>query len=830
MRKFKFIFLLILLIISSTIIVTTINTTKTEKVSIKGNDRTVYTTAPNTSKEKTYIEGKVTKENCSYELTGDGKLIIYNYIEDVDSVIVEGDIDGHPIDDIDTKTFSHCENLEIIKVSNDIKNTQKIENFEKNDILSNDQYTVYLTTKEYNSDYIKFLSLSKEQRQKIGEAPKKFIVSVRNVDLEKDDDITVKADEIPTSYCMTTQNVISHTFQKYGNIKINVEYQGEFPLCSSYAGMKSFETYISLNFPDKKSNPENFSELHFRFMMSRGKQYDNAFETAYLYGDGTVVPNNLYNGRYIKEPVGPVDESVLSYKEASTWKNDSDERKRNIYKFLMGNYDANAYTASLSQSQLDAAYNLIHTGNDVPKYYVMGCVGFNSISGDDKRNTDSKVQQNIAETRKKIKQHIMKNGSLRTYVRGIKNTQYIQDDKITTNKMLTFYRKNAPSNTEDSHAVSIVGWDDNFSKDNFTGLANKPEHDGAYLAVNSWGTNWGPQNGYFWISYDDYTVEYVLEGVTDIRNTKADVTEMSIDMYSQTKYTGNAVKPQITCKFSNDGPELEEHLDYEIVDNNSNHQDAGTNKVTVKGIGRFQGERELEYEIQPRELVVTADSKSKNANDQDPEFTYKYTGAVGSQVPKFTGKLQRQSGENAGTYEITQGTLTLEDNPSTGFKASNYKIKFVSGKLTVTENTNLEVKFSNCEVMSKNGKQYLTGAQEKTTLQEFKKGITTNGTIKIYKDDKEKTIDSKNILETGMKIKIELNSKKQEFIAIVAGDANGDGKADLNDILKINKHRLKKALLENEYLLAGDVNQDNKADLNDILRINKYRLKKIEQL
>ena len=67
-----------------------------------------------------------------------------------------------------------------------------------------------------------------------------------------------------------------------------------------------------------------------------------------------------------------------------------------------------------------------------------------------------------------------------------------------------------PEGHTTNHAVNIVGWDDDYSSDNF---ATKPEGNGAWIVRNSWGSEYG-KDGYFYLSYYDksiYSVGYTLE-------------------------------------------------------------------------------------------------------------------------------------------------------------------------------------------------------------------------------------------------------------------------------------------------------------------------------
>ena len=95
----------------------------------------------------------------------------------------------------------------------------------------------------------------------------------------------------------------------------------------------------------------------------------------------------------------------------------------------------------------------------------------------------------IDSTQNNIKGAIGKYGSVvaSTYIADA----YFNASKSTYNLTATNYAKQ-------NHAIVIVGWDDNYSKNNFK---IKPKKNGAWLCKNSWGPKWGI-NGYFWMSYE----------------------------------------------------------------------------------------------------------------------------------------------------------------------------------------------------------------------------------------------------------------------------------------------------------------------------------------
>lgn len=146
--------------------------------------------------------------------------------------------------------------------------------------------------------------------------------------------------------------------------------------------------------------------------------------------------------------------------------------------------------------------------NATPSIYVTDIVEFPNIkkTGEGK-NTDDEIKL----FRETVKKHIMKYGSVYSSIQSPSDISYSGLDYMNL-----FYTDGVSTNSG-MHAVSIIGWDDNYSKDNFkTTLINgeiaTPKNDGAYIALNSWGVRMQDE-GVFYISYEDIKVEEEMGGV-----------------------------------------------------------------------------------------------------------------------------------------------------------------------------------------------------------------------------------------------------------------------------------------------------------------------------
>ena len=102
-----------------------------------------------------------------------------------------------------------------------------------------------------------------------------------------------------------------------------------------------------------------------------------------------------------------------------------------------------------------------------------------------------------------LKLAIMKYGSIDVSYKG----QSTYNEANPYYNPATYSQYVNDSSLQPSHAVSIVGWDDNFDASNFL---ITPPGNGAWIVKNSWSTKWG-NNGYLYVSYYDKTLIKSLE-------------------------------------------------------------------------------------------------------------------------------------------------------------------------------------------------------------------------------------------------------------------------------------------------------------------------------
>ena len=251
---------------------------------------------------------------------------------------------------------------------------------------------------------------------------------------------------------------IPNEFSLANRITIPVADQGNLGLCDLFSTLKSAET----NFALKNGKFIDLSERYLDYMTSK-----------YLYG--------------IREPgvIGESEGDGSSYTEIGTFMETIGAPTEEAVPYR--NYT------------LDEINNL---KNINPVVRATGYIEFPNFY--DLKNDEQREYWINA-----LKKHIMKYGSLRAAISAPSGNNFNWE----TNSL---YYKSGVTDSGGGHGISIVGWNDNYSRDNFT---VKPQNDGAFLCLNSWGENWG-NNGYFWVSYEDDNIGLQISGFLGTKEVK----------------------------------------------------------------------------------------------------------------------------------------------------------------------------------------------------------------------------------------------------------------------------------------------------------------------
>lgn len=237
-----------------------------------------------------------------------------------------------------------------------------------------------------------------------------------------------------------------YDLRDYGRIT-GIKNQGIPGPCWSFAALGAMESnYLTQGLNTDGKMPD-LSELHLAFYMYKDSRSERNFSSRIKSGTLALEGSPFMAAAFLMRLSGPTNEHELRYTTQIT----DSQRK------AMSKREPESYRRSM---RLRDAYFLLNAELDIA-------------------------------SKKKL---IMNHGAIIISL-------YSELSKYhSKGKYYTYF--NNSHGTETNHDVLIAGWDDNFSRDNFS---PKPNHNGAWLIKNSWGEMRGNNNGYFWLSYEQYT-------------------------------------------------------------------------------------------------------------------------------------------------------------------------------------------------------------------------------------------------------------------------------------------------------------------------------------
>ena len=350
-----------------------------------------------------------------------------------------------------------------------------------------------------------------------------------------------------------------------------------------------------------------------------------------------------------------------------------------------------------SASLSGGSYGEITSGNDYVKPYALLAKGYAYKKTKDNQwlpNANSIPSEVTVEKAPFAVEKIYPNS----------DTNYTENSALATDGKITLTAVIAP----ETEGVTYYYWWELFneSKNDWTthfGDVNNATHTGGQsktLTISGLPTDKSYQyhifvqcsNGYncysepFTVTRHQHSWTYTASGATiTAKCSQCDASGGSVTIAAPAEltYNGSGKPATVTANSDWQGPAAREiTISYiksgsygpERLENGALPTNAGTYTASITlGEGENAKTASVGYTIDKATLTVTPNSgQSKKFGATDPTLTYTTSGAVGSQIPSFTGKLSRAEGEDVGQYDITKGSLELKDSGT--FKATNYNL------------------------------------------------------------------------------------------------------------------------------------------------------------
>ncbi|MCD8238379.1 MAG: C1 family peptidase [Clostridiales bacterium] len=262
--------------------------------------------------------------------------------------------------------------------------------------------------------------------------------------------------------------------------------QGHFGSCWAFASTSCMETLLlkqdgNIMVDEEEDQSYNFSELHAVLACSNSFLLDGEYGVVGrgIEDGGSMCGYAMYTTRNEDNNLfaGPALETDMEYTDDTTKMAEitaEDMKNAEAIKYFPGSFSDLYFSSQLDEDDLEDR-------NDLIKEYVLtyGSVAIAIQCGEAVDNNF----ENFAEA-----------GGYTLFYESTLETA--------------------------DHGVTIVGYDDDFDGDLFetAGFAN-PGMDGTFLVKNSWGTDWGSNGGYFYMSYASQINEICAFGNLISRDT-----------------------------------------------------------------------------------------------------------------------------------------------------------------------------------------------------------------------------------------------------------------------------------------------------------------------